>query len=152
MEIFTNTVVKRKDNPAKTTMSGIREAEVGPPSVYGGSELALNPEEMFVASINSCIMLVFYHFAKKLKVEVLSYNSEAQGKVEKTKNGLRFTSVEVKAEVVLGGNNQVDRIEEIAQLAEKYCLVSGSVACPVEYGVEVVDGIGPAMSESESVK
>ena len=152
MEIFTNTVAKREDNPAKTTMSGTREVEVGPPPVYGGSELALNPEEMFVASINSCIMLVFYHFAKKLKVEVLSYNSEAQGKVEKTKNGLRFTSVELKAEVVLGGNNQVDRIEEIAQLAEKYCLVSGSVACPVEYGVEVVDETGPAMSESESIK
>ena len=152
MEMFTNTVFKREDKPAKTTMSGIREAEVGPPPVYGGSELALNPEEMFVAAINSCIMLVFYHFAEKLKVGILSYSSKAQGKVEKTKNGLRFTRVEVKAEVLLSDNNQAEKIEEIAQLAEKYCLVSGSVACPVEYGVEVVDETGLAMSKPESAK
>lgn len=139
MEVFTNTVIKVENNPAKITMSGISETQVGPPAVYGGDSQALNPEEMFVASINSCIMLVFYHFAKKLKVDVLSYTSQAQGKVEKTKNGLRFTSVEVKAKVSLSDNSQVEKIEEIAQLAEKYCLVSGSVACPVEYEVEVVN-------------
>jgi organic hydroperoxide reductase OsmC/OhrA len=101
---------------------------------------------MFVASINSCIMLVFYHFAKKFKVEVLSYTSQAQGKVEKTKNGLRFTTVEVEAKVSFSNKNQAEKIEEIARLAERYCLVSGSVACPVEYKVEVVDETNPQYS------
>ena len=152
MEVFRNTVSKQEEKPAKTTMSGIGETEVGPPAVYGGDSQTLNPEEMFIAAINSCIMLLFYYFAKKLKVEVLSYSSKAQGKVEKTKNGPRFTSVEVNAEVLLNDNNQAEKIEEIAQLAEKYCLVSGSVACPVEYGVEVADKTSPAMTKSESVK
>ena len=71
--------------------------------------------------------------------------------VEKTKNGLRFTSVEVKAKI-FSAEKQVEKIEEIAQLAEKYCLVSGSVACPVEYGVEVVDETSHAMSKSEFVE
>ncbi len=139
MEVFTNAINKKGNEPAKTAMSGISEAEVGAPPVYGGSPQALNPEEMFVASINSCIMLVFYHFANKYKVEVLSYSTEAAGNVEKTKNGLRFTSVEVKAKVSLSDENQAEKIEEIAQLAEKYCLVSGSVACPVSYKVELID-------------
>ena len=137
MEVFTNIVSKQEDKPAKTIMSGISETEVGPPVVYGGNTQALNPEEMFVASINSCIMLVFYYFAEKYKVDVLSYNSEAKGNVEKTKNGLRFTSIEVKAKVSLHDKSQAEKIEEIAQLAEKYCLVSGSVSCPVEYSVDV---------------
>ena len=72
--------------------------------------------------------------------------------MEKTKNGLRFTSVEVKAKISLSDEKQIEKIEEIAQLAEKYCLVSSSVACPVEYGVEVVDETSPAMSKSESIK
>ena len=152
MEVFTNTVSKQEDKPAKTIMSGVSETEVGPPLAYGGNPQVLNPEEMFVASINSCIMLVFYHFAKKLKVEVLSYSSTAQGEVEKTKNGLRFTSVGVKAKVSLSDENQTEKIEKIAQLAEKHCLVSGSVACPVEYGVEVVDETGTVISKPESVK
>jgi organic hydroperoxide reductase OsmC/OhrA len=139
MEIFRNTVYQNAGESAKTVMSGIRETEVGPPSVYGGSPNALNPEEMLVASVNSCIMLVFFHFARKYEVEVASYHSDAEGKVEKTKNGLRFTNVEVRAKVSLGSAGSAEKIEEIARMAEKYCLVSGSLACPVEYHVDVVD-------------
>lgn len=145
MEVFTNTIAKRENELAKIAMSGVHEAEVGAPECYGGSPDALNPEEMFVASINSCIMLVFYHFTDKYKVGITSYSTEASGTVEKTKNGLRFTAVDVRAKVTLDDPGQAEKIEEIAQLAEKYCLVSGSVSCPVEYGVEVIDKTGPAV-------
>ena len=138
MEIFRNTVYQISDKPAKTKMSGISESEIGPPPEYGGSPNSLNPEEMLVASVNSCIMLVFFHFVKKFNVDVACYSSEAEGKVEKTKNGLRFTNVEVRAKVSLGSAGSAAKIEEIAQLAEKYCLVSGSLTCPVQYKVEVV--------------
>jgi organic hydroperoxide reductase OsmC/OhrA len=139
MEIFKNTVFQNSGKSAKTTMSGISETEIGPPPEYGGSPNSLNPEEMFVASVNSCIMLVFNHFAEKYDVEVASYHSDVNGKVEKTENGLRFTNIEVKAKVSLGSAASYKEIEEIAQLAEKYCLVSGSLACPVQYLVEVVE-------------
>lgn len=137
MEIFTNILTKLADKPATTTMSGISESAVEPPAVYGGDPNALNPEEMFVASINSCIMLVFYHFVKKYEVAILSYTSTANGKVEKTKDGLRFTSVEVQAEVSLGDDGSAEKIEEMAKLAEQYCLVSNSVSCPVSYSIKV---------------
>ena len=139
MKIFRNTVYQISDKPAKTNMSGISETEIGPPPEYGGSPNSLNPEEMLVASVNSCIMLVFYHFANKYEVEIASYHSDAEGTVEKTKNGLRFTNVEVRAKVSLVKADSAAKIEEIAQLAEKYCLVSGSLACPVQYNVEVVE-------------
>jgi organic hydroperoxide reductase OsmC/OhrA len=118
MELFRNTVNQNAGESAKTVMSGISETEIGSPPEYGGSPNSLNPEELLVASVNSCIMLVFFHFVNKFEVKVASYHSDAEGKVEKTKNGLRFTN--------------------IARLADKYCLVSGSLACPVHYEVEVV--------------
>jgi len=139
MEIFRNTVYQNSGQPAKTSMSGISEAEIGLPPEYGGSPDSLNPEELLVASVNSCIMLVFFHFAKKYEVEIASYHSQAEGKVEKTKNGLRFTNIEVKAKVSLAGDISAEKIEEIARLADKYCLVTGSLTCPVQYTVQVVD-------------
>lgn len=139
MELFTNIVHKVADNPAITQMSGITDTEIGPPEIYGGNPNALNPEELFVTSINSCIMLVFYHFVKKFKVDIRSYSSNAIGKVEKTKSGLRFTHVEVKAQLSLADKNQIEKVKEIGQLAEQYCLISSSVICPVEYLIEVVD-------------
>ena len=139
MEIFRNTLHKNSDQLARTSMSGISELEVGPPQEYGGNPNTLNPEEMLVASVNSCIMLVFYHFANKYEVEITSYNSDAEGKVEKTKNGLRFTNVQVKAKIGLANLNQAEKIEEIAKLADQYCLVSGSLICPIHYEVEVIE-------------
>jgi organic hydroperoxide reductase OsmC/OhrA len=139
MEIFKNTVYRNSGQPAKTTMSGISETEIGPPAEYGGNPNSLNPEELLVSSVNSCIMLVFFHFAKKYEVDIASYNSQAEGKVEKTKNGLRFTNIQVKAQVSLAEGASAEKIDEIAHLADKYCLVTGSLACPVQYNVEVIE-------------
>ena len=139
MQIFWNTVYQNSDKPAKTTISGVSEAEIGPPPEYGGSPNSLNPEEMLVASVNSCIMLVFFHFVDKSEIDVLSYHSDAEGKVEKTKNGLRFTNVQVEAKVRLGNAGSTQKIQEIARLAEKYCLVSNALTCPVNYNVQILE-------------
>ena len=138
MEVFKNSLIKTGQNNAITSMSGIENIPVGPPPSYGGSAETLNPEELFVASINSCIMLVFYYFAEKNSLDISEYNSQAAGTVEKTKNGLRFTKVTIEASVKLKDSEQKEKIQEIAALAEKYCLVSNSVSCPVEYSVGLI--------------
>ncbi len=137
MDIFKNELSKVGKDVATTVMSGVGKVTVEAPLEYGGSGNSLNPEELFVASVNSCLMLVFEHFANKYKVDLISYDSEAAGEVEKTKNGLRFTKVVVTAQVKVD-ESHADKINEIAELAEKYCLVSGSLNCPVEYKVERV--------------
>jgi organic hydroperoxide reductase OsmC/OhrA len=80
-------------------------------------------------------MLVFYHFADKDDLVIESYKGEAEGTVEKTKNGLRFTSVRVHAHVKVTGKDIAGKLQKMAELAEKYCLVSNSVTCPVNYTV-----------------
>ena len=137
MAVFKNVLRCATGQAARTTMSGAKDAEIGAPVEYGGRADTLNPEELFVASINSCLMLVFYHFAEKSGTEIESYEADAEGTVEKTKNGLRFTKVDVRARVQAPGTDAVDKIQEIAGLAEKYCLVSNSLNCPVDYRVSV---------------
>ena len=137
MELFENQLTCLGHDIATTHLSGTGQIQVGAPPAYGGTNNTLNPEELFVASINSCIMLVFYHFAKQRKVEIRRYDSEAVGRVMKTPNGLRFTEVHVKATVALTNPRQVDQVTKLAELAEKYCLVSNSVTCPVHYETSV---------------
>lgn len=139
MDVFKNEVYRKGPETGRMSMSGTGDAEVGPAEAYGGSSDTLNPEEMFVASINSCVMEVFYYFVEKLSVDVTSYSATAEGTVEKTATGLRFTKVAIRAEVTIGDGGGAERIDELRELAEKYCLVSNSVTCPVEYEVSVVD-------------
>ena len=69
--MFKNTVFKRGDESAKTVFSGPGKLEVGPAPEFDGSPETLNPEEMFVAAVNNCLMTTFFYFAEKLNVEIL---------------------------------------------------------------------------------
>ena len=135
--LFKNTVFKKGNKPAKTTFSGLAGVEVGPAPEFEGSPETLNPEEMFVAAINNCLMTTFFYFVRKLNVEISSYYSEAEGHVEKQPDGFRFTNVEVRVEVTLKQQELAEKVRELGDLAEKYCLVSRSVTCPVQYELEV---------------
>ena len=135
--LFKNTVFKEGDESAKTIFSGPGELKVGPALEFNGNPETLNPEEMFVAAINNCLMTTFFYFVRKLNIEILSYYSEAQALLEKQKDGFRFTKVEVRAEVTLKQQELAEKVRELGDLAEKYCLVSRSVACPVRYELEV---------------
>jgi organic hydroperoxide reductase OsmC/OhrA len=134
---FKNTVFKKGNETAKTIFSGPGELGVGPATQFEGSPETLNPEEMFVAAINNCLMTTFFYFVRKSNVEVLSYYSDAKGQVEKQADGFRFTNVEVRAKVTLQQQDLVEKVHELGDLAEKYCLVSRSVACPVSYQLEI---------------
>jgi organic hydroperoxide reductase OsmC/OhrA len=135
--LFKNTVFKEGDESAKTVFSGPGELEVGPAPEFEGNPETLNPEEMFVASINNCLMTTFFYFVRKLNVEISSYYSEAQALLEKQKDGFRFTDVEVRAEVTLKQEELAEKVSELGDLVEKYCLVSRSVVCPVRFKLGV---------------
>jgi len=135
--LFKNTVFKEGNESAKTVFSGPGEPEVGPAPEFEGNPETLNPEEMFVAAINNCLMTTFFCFVRKLDVEILPYYSEAGDQVEKQKDGFRFTNVEVQAKVVLRQQQSAEKVRELGDLAEKYCLVSRSVTCPVQYSLVV---------------
>lgn len=137
MVSFRNTVRGARGGTATTTMSGVAHAEIGAPVEYGGRADTLNPEELFVASINGCLMLVFYHFADKYGLGIESYEADAEGTVAKTRNGLRFTNMQVQARVTASGPDVAGKLKEVAELAEKYCLVSNSVNFPVTYSVSL---------------
>jgi organic hydroperoxide reductase OsmC/OhrA len=102
-----------------------------------GSPESLNPEEMFVAAINACLMATFFYFTERFNVEFLSYYSEAGGQIEKQSDGFRFTNVEVRARVTLQQPDIAEKTLELGKLAEKYCLVSRSVVRPVRYHLEI---------------
>jgi len=137
MYIFKNVIYQEGSKSAKIIFSGPGELEIGPATEFDGKPETLNPEEIFVAAINSCIMTTFFYFVRKSNIEVLSYYSDAQGQVEKQKDGFRFTNVVVRAEVTLAQQQLAEKVRQLGDLAEKYCLVSRSVSCSVHYRLEV---------------
>ncbi len=105
--------------------------EVATPPEFKGHEGIWTPEELFVASVNICIKTTFLHYAQRINFEFLSYESEAEGVLERVKNQFMFSEIKVRPKIVVASSNQIEKAKELIELAEKNCLISNSIVSKV---------------------
>ena len=121
-----------------SSSSGLPDIHVAtPPQFPGGIDGLWSPEHMFVASAEICLMTTFLAIAENSKLEFVSYNSEADGTLEKTENGYEFTKIVVRSHVVISDESKVERARRILEKAEEHCLISKSMKTPVELDAKV---------------
>jgi len=117
--------------------SGKPTIEVATPPEFKGHEGMWTPEELFVASVNICIKTTFLHYAQKNNFEFLSYESEAEGILERTGNQFMFSEIKVKPKISIKSSSQVEKVKELIQLSEKNCLITNSIKTKVEVIPEI---------------
>ncbi len=111
------------------------------PPEFLGEPGQWTPEQLFVASVASCFISTFSGMADYSKLGFRSLNVEVEGVIEKQEGGWRFTRVVVRPRLKIAQAPDAERANRLLQKAEKACLVSRSLACPValEPAVEVSD-------------
>jgi peroxiredoxin-like protein len=111
---------------------GLPDVEVAtPPQFSGGHEGIWSPEHLFVASVATCIMTTFLAIAELSKLEFVSYESRAKGKLEKVENKFMMTEVTVESIITIKYEKDVERAERIIHKAEANCLISNSIKSKV---------------------
>jgi organic hydroperoxide reductase OsmC/OhrA len=116
-----------------------------PPDVEGHAGV-LTPEDAFVASANTCIMMMFIWAAERFKLDLQSYTCRAEGtKLIELDRTEIFTDVKLWPEIVIAaGEEDPDKVEKRARralkAAEKYSLVANSVKSEIaiEPTIEIV--------------
>jgi len=101
----------------------------GPPPEFGGDGLRWSPEHLLLGSAALCLMTTFAAIAAKSKLEYAGYDCRAEGVLDKTPEGLRFTRV-VLFVTVRGAS--AEKAIRLLELAKKHCIVSNSLRLPVE--------------------
>jgi organic hydroperoxide reductase OsmC/OhrA len=101
------------------------------PAASHGREGVLTPEDAFVGALNSCFMLMFIWAAERLKIDLISYECEAEGYVEEFLDRTStFDRVTLRPRIVARGCT-VDAVGRALKLAEKYSLVWQSIKAEV---------------------
>jgi organic hydroperoxide reductase OsmC/OhrA len=95
---------------------------------YRGDREKADPEEMLVGSLSSCHMLFFIAFAKAKRLDLLSYEDEAEGRLD----GTRFTVVTLRPRVEFGDETSDETIRDLHHRSHERCFISNSVNFPVE--------------------
>ena len=108
-----------------------------PPDAHGEAG-TLTPEDAFVASVNTCIHMMFIWSCERLKVDLVSYDCVGEGYkrifLDQTEE---FERVVLRPRIVVRGTAEA-RVRRALESAQKYSLVAASVRCPVEIEPEIV--------------
>ena len=111
---------------------------VGAPPEFKGREGNWTPEHLFVASVNTCLMLTLLAIAENSKLSLVSYSSTAKGKLEKVQGaGYQITEIVVKPRVVVASAEDLRRMPKILEKAKEGCFISNSIKSTVKLEPEV---------------
>jgi organic hydroperoxide reductase OsmC/OhrA len=115
--------------------------EVGPPSGFpGGGDARWSPEELYLASLSSCMMLSFLAHADHSDLTVEEYTSAIEGTIRRRADDHRyaFTTIQVRPRVVVGGG-QVEAARGLLAKAERDCFISASTTAEVSVEWEIAE-------------
>jgi len=101
------------------------------PPEFKGHEGIWSPEDLFVASINVCVMTTFLAFAERAGLAFTSYESEAEGTLELVDGKFQFVTVLLKPKITLKPGEDVGKAKDLIAKAEANCLISNSVKTKV---------------------
>jgi len=126
-----------KSNLRGTIVSpGKHEIVVGSPPEFKGEEGSWSPEELLVGALNTCLMLTFLSYAKHKGLEVVAYESHADGLLENVDGKYRVTEITVEPRVALKSEGDFGRAGEIMKSAKEGCFISNSITSTVKLNLQ----------------
>jgi organic hydroperoxide reductase OsmC/OhrA len=103
------------------------DIELSAPVEFGGIKGLWTPEDLFVASVNACLMTTFSHYAKKKNFSFVSFESSAEGILELVEMRYVFGEIKVKPKIVVSTPDDIKVAERILNISQKVCVISNSI-------------------------
>ena len=114
---------------------GITVAGSASPSVVPlpwSAEAAVDPEELFVASLSACHMLWFLDLARRGGLSVIHYSDAAEGVMARNAKGqLAMTRVVLRPVVKLANEADRQMLAGVHHAAHEACFIANSVTTEV---------------------
>ena len=107
----------------------------GPSNAFDGDASAWSPEYLILSSLGICMLTTFEAFATRDGIQLLQWNANVSGTVERTPEGLMFTSIVLGISMEIDGN--VKHVDQTLEDAKAYCLVLNSLRVPVVVEAEI---------------
>ncbi len=98
-----------------------------PPEFAKGMENIWSPEHLLVAAVNSCLMTTFLAIAENSRLEFVTFDSNAIGKLEIVDGKYMISEVELMPVLVISNEADKEKAERVLVKSEKACLISNSV-------------------------
>jgi peroxiredoxin-like protein len=102
-----------------------------PPQFPKGIEGIWSPEHLLTGAVSSCFMTTFLSIAENSRLEFLSFNCSAKGKLEQVEGKFLMTEILLEPVLVIAKEADKEKAERILQKSEAACLISNSIKSKV---------------------
>jgi organic hydroperoxide reductase OsmC/OhrA len=92
----------------------------GDPSLY-------NPEDLLVAALSSCHFLSYAALCARSGIEVVAYEDDATGTMDRVDGVTRFTEVVLRPRVTLAPGADAEKARALHERAHAICFIASSV-------------------------
>lgn len=134
MEIYEVNVKWDTDKKGVLSSPGLDDKieVVTPPGFSGGIVGKWTPEHLFVASVNSCLMITFFTIAENSKLEFVDFECNATGKADMVDGKYQLTEIILKPQLTIPSTQKEERAKHILEMSEKACLISAAINIKIQ--------------------
>jgi organic hydroperoxide reductase OsmC/OhrA len=129
---FTNNLMWSNARRGRTSAPGKSQIDIGSPPEFKGEPGVWSPEELLVGAVNGCLMLTFIAMAQAKGLELVAYESAAEGLLENVDGKYRMTEISVQPSVAMRTEADVNAARAIIDHVEENCFISTSVRAEVK--------------------
>ena len=127
MPSYKTTTVWKGGHTGEITCSNGAHMDFSAPAALYGQPNVLTPEDAFVGALNMCFQLMFIWSVEKMKIDLVSYECEAEGFVEDLLDRTSVFRKMVLRPKIKVRNCREEAVRRALKLAEKFSLVAQSI-------------------------
>ncbi len=133
-----STAGEYEKNGVASAEGKVHAVETSTAPAYGGDPSRWNPEELFGAALALCHQLTFLALAKKVRLDIRSYDDDVRVTLDAVDGVTRVTRVRLAPTIGVAGGGDPEKVREMFEKAHKYCFVARSITSEVELAPTVV--------------
>lgn len=115
-----------------TTPPAQRDLAVSADPSFKGDPALLNPEQLLLAAASSCQLLSFLALAARAGIDVVRYEDAAEAFMPATRERMRITRIVLRPRIVVAGEFDAARLEQLVHAAHDECYIANTLACDVD--------------------
>ncbi|MFB6209740.1 MAG: OsmC family protein [Candidatus Nanohaloarchaea archaeon] len=130
LEFFSATEASKGEDSWEAGISD-QSLDVSVPEEFGGVDSLATPEDLFLSSIENCIVATFKTIAERKNLEFETIESSSRAVLDRGKDSRPIVD-KAEVDVVLKGIADEEKAEEVREAAMKNCFIHRSVKTEIE--------------------
>ncbi len=94
---------------------------------FRGNATLMNPEQLLLAAASSCQLLSFLAMAARSRIDVLSYDDEADAVMPDDERPVRITRITLRPRIVVAAGADLDKARKLVGRAHSACYIANTV-------------------------